>query len=67
MEDFDDNLPLLVEIFEELKKVESFSSNDKVNNEGGLPRTIHKPLISSYLSCACEDTTAPGALEKIIS
>ena len=33
MEDFDDNLPLLVEIFEDLKKVESFQSNDKVNNK----------------------------------
>ena len=33
MEDFDDNLPLLVEIFEDLKKVESFQSNDKVNND----------------------------------
>ena len=31
MEDFDDNLPLLVEIFEDLKKVESFQSNGKVN------------------------------------
>jgi len=32
IEDFDDNLPMLVEIFEDLKKAESFQSDDKVNN-----------------------------------